>query len=237
MEGTQQHWYDSTVERQTRAVLEKLANLADLAGTSLQQSVKADVYIGHPGDFAAMDRVWSEFFPDNPPARVVTPYMGMGSRGSRVEIALTLLAGDAAISMQTVETSEAPEQPGHEPQAIKAGNFLFFSTQMAFDSSGNLAAGMARPLNAPWYGMPGQNQMRYMMKNISEICASAGTSVENIVRRVCFHSDLQWFAESIQEWASYFPTDKPASTTIGLKGPFVIDGANTLLDLIAFVPD
>ena len=237
VEGTQQHWYDSTVERQTRAVLEKLANLADLAGTSLQQSVKADVYIGHPGDFAAMDRVWSEFFPDNPPARVVTPYMGMGSRGSRVEIALTLLAGDAAISMQTVETSEAPEQPGHEPQAVKAGNFLFFSTQMAFDSSGNLAAGMARPLNAPWYGMPGQNQMRYMMKNISEICASAGTSVENIVRRVCFHSDLQWFAESIQEWASYFPTDKPASTTIGLKGPFVIDGANTLLDLIAFVPD
>jgi len=231
------HWFTSTVEEQTRHTLEKLASLAEVAGTSLDQTVKADVYIGHPQDFAAMDRVWKETFPSNPPARVVIPYMGMGVKGTRVEIALTLLAGDANISKETVETSDAPEQPGHEPQAVRAGNFLFFSTQMAFDSSGNLAEGMLRPANAPWYGSPGQNQMRYMMQNIDAISSAAGTSVENIVRRACFHSDLQWFAESIQSWASYFPDDKPASTTIGLDGPFVVDGANTLLDLISYVPD
>ena len=73
---------------------------------------------------------------------------------------------------------------------------------MAFDSSGVLAQGMIRHPNAPWYGSPGQNQMRYMMNNVSSICEAAGTSVENIVRRVCFHNDLQWFSDSIQEWAS-----------------------------------
>ncbi|MBT6585717.1 MAG: RidA family protein [Gammaproteobacteria bacterium] len=231
------HWYTSTVEEQTRYTLEKLARLAEIAGTSLDQTVKAEVYIGHPQDFAAMDRVWRQTFPENPPARVVIPYMGMGAKGARVEISLTLLAGDASISKKTIETSDAPEQPGHEPQAVKAGNFLFFSTQMAFDSTGNLAEGMRRPENAPWYGSPGQNQMRYMMQNIDAISSAAGTSVENIVRRACFHSDLQWFAESIQSWASYFPGDKPASTTIGLDGPFVVPGANTLLDLISYVPD
>ena len=76
-----------------------------------------------------------------------------------------------------------------------------------------------------------------MMKNIDAISAAAGTSVENIVRRACFHNDLQWFAESIQCWAGYFPGDKPASTTIGLEGPFVVNGANTLLDLVSYVPD
>lgn len=230
------HWYTSTVEEQTRYTLEKLATLAEAAGTKLSNAVKAEVYIGHPQDFAAMDRVWQEVFTENPPARVVLPYIGMGSKGARVEIALTLLADDAEISKTTIETSNAPEQPGHEPQAVKAGQFLFFSTQMAFDSTGNLADGMLRPVNAPWYGSPGQNQMHYMMKNIDAISAAAGTTVENIVRRACFHSDLQWFAESIQAWAGYFPGDKPASTTVGLKGPFVVAGANTLLDLISYVP-
>lgn len=200
--------------------------------------MKAEVYIGHAQDFSEMDDVWKTWFPHNPPARVVVPYMGMGTAGSRVEIALTLLAEDATITKQTVETDHAPPQPGHEPQAVKAGNFLFFSTQMAFDSSGVLAEGMVRHINAPWYGSPGKNQMCYMMKNIGYICEAAGTSVDNIVRRVCFHNDLQWFSDSIQEWASYFPEQKPVSTTIGLAGgPMIIEGANTLLDLIAYVPD
>jgi enamine deaminase RidA (YjgF/YER057c/UK114 family) len=71
---------------------------------------------------------------------------------------------------------------------------------------------------------------------VAAICAAAGTTVDNITRRVCFHSDFQWFAESISEWAAWFPNDKPASTTIRLGGPLVVPGADTLLDLIAYVP-
>jgi enamine deaminase RidA (YjgF/YER057c/UK114 family) len=217
--------------------LEKLSAIAKASGSSLAKAVKADVYIGHPSDFAGMDKVWRRYFPNNPPARVVIPYMGMGQKGNRIEIALTLLTNDATIKAQTIKTSDAPKPLGHEPQAVKAGDLLFFSTQMAFDSTGNLADGMVRHPSFPWYGSPGQAQMRYMMKNIDAICKAANTNVANICRRVCFHSDFQWFAESIEEWASYFPGDKPASTTIRLGGPFLVPGANTLLDLIAYAPD
>ncbi len=230
-------WHGDPVERQTEHILDKLEAIAESAGSSLADAVKADVYIGHPEDFAAMDRVWKKRFPNNPPARVVIPYMGMGTRGSRVEVALTLLTSIGKTKSKTIETSDAPEPLGHEPQAMKAGDLLFFSTQMAFDSSGNLAEGMVRHPSFPWYGSPGQAQMRYMMKNIAAICEAAGTNVDNICRRVCFHDDFQWFAESIEEWARYFPEDKPASTTIRLGGPFVVPGANTLLDLIAYAPD
>jgi len=235
--GGSDQWHGDPVERQTEHVLDKLAAIAEAAGTSLDHAVKADVYIGHPQDFAVMDRVWKKRFPKNPPARVVIPYMGMGALGSRVEVALTLLAKGGKTKSKIIETAKAPQQPGHEPQAVKAGDLLFFSTQMAFDSSGNLAEGMVRHPSFPWYGSPGQAQMRYMMKNIAAICEAAGTTVDNICRRVCFHDDFQWFAESIEEWASYFPDDKPASTTIRLGGPFVVPGANTLLDLIAYAPD
>lgn len=230
-------WFGDTVGQQVDHVLEKLSKVAAAAGTSLEQAVKADVYIGDPQDFAAMDRAWKRWFPNNPPARVVIPYMGMGADESRVEVALTLLSDKAKLKKTTIETSDAPKPLGHEPQAVKAGDLLFFSTQMASDSSGKLADGMIRHPSFPHYGSPGQAQMRFMMNNISAICEAAGTTVEHITRRVCFHSDFQWFAESIEEWAKYFPEDKPASTTIRLGGPFVVPGANTLLDLIAYAPD
>ena len=230
-------WTDSSVEAQTDIILEKLSGLAAAAGSSLDSAVKAEVYIGDPADFAAMDRAWKNWFSRRPPARVVIPYMGMGRRGSRIEIALTLLTSDSPLEIANIEAADAPPGLGHEPQAVKAGDLLFFSTQMAFDASGGLAEGMVRNPAFPWYGSPGKAQMHHMMENVSHICAAAGTSVENIVRRVCFHSDFQWFAESIEAWASYFPDSKPASTTIRLEDPLVVPGANTLLDLIAYAPD
>jgi len=230
-------WYGSPIETQTEYTLSKLAAIAEAAGTSLSRAVKAEVYIGHPSDYAGMERVWKRWFPDNPPARVVIPYMGLGTKGSRIEIALTCLHNSAKIKAQTIQTSNAPEPWSHEPQAIRAGNFLFLSQQMACDAKGVLLPGMNRHENFPWYGLPGQLQMRAMMKNIAAICEAGGTSVPNIVRRACFHDEGTWFADSIQEWATYFPGIKPASTTMKIGGPLVVPGANALLDLIAYVPD
>lgn len=236
-EPTASGWEASPVDVQLNRILARLEALAEAAGSSLDHAVKAEVYIGHPNDFAAMDRVWRQWFRSRPPARVVIPWMGMGQRGARIEVALTLLAKDSSLPVTVIDSSHAPPGLGHEPQAVKAGDLLFFSTQMAFDGRGCLADGMVRKREFPWYGSPGKAQMHYMMGNIQHICEAAGTRVENIVRRVCFHSDFQWFAESIEAWASYFPGSKPASTTIRLEDPLVVPGANTLLDLVAYAPD
>ncbi len=138
---------------------------------------------------------------------------------------------------EAINTSKAPKPFSHEPQAIKVGNLLFLSQQIAADDNGVLPAGMSRDPRYPYYGQPARAQMRYMLKNVAAICEAAGTSLDNVVRRACFHDDGQWFAESIDEWATHFPGLKPASTTMVLGGPFVVPGAHTLLDLIAYVPD
>ena len=224
-----------TFEEQLELVISKSSELLEQAGSSLENSVKAEVFIVDPNDFKLMDEIWKKHFP-NPPARFVLPRSGMNHSRAKVEVSLMALTNDAQLKKKSIETSDAPEPFGHEPQAIQVGQLLFYSTQMAFDSSGNIAEGMTRNSAAPWYGRPAQSQMRYMMTNINAIAESAGSSVENIVRRACFHNDLQWFAESIEEWARYFPSDKPASTTIGLNDSMVLEGANTLLDLIAYIP-
>jgi enamine deaminase RidA (YjgF/YER057c/UK114 family) len=230
-------WYGSEIETQTEYTLQKLERIAEAAGSSLRRCVKATVYIGHPNDFYGMDRVWKCWFPENPPARVVIPYMGLGGMGSRVEIAMKLLANDSPLTIETVETSDAPEPLGHEPQAVEAGDFLFFSTQMAFDSRGNLADETKRHPEFPWYGLPAKQQMRYVLKNVAAISEAAGTSLENLCRRQCFHDDFTYFSETMQEeWASHFPGDKPASTTLRIGGPLVVPGAHFVLDLIGYAP-
>ncbi len=230
-------WYGSEMEKQTDYVLWKLSKIAEGAGSSLARAVKAEVYIGDPSDYSAMERAWKRWFPKNPPARVVIPYMGLGGKGSRVEIALTLLADDSPIKIETIATPDAPTPFSHEPQAIKAGNLLFLSQQIAADERGVLPAGLGRDPLYPYYGQPARAQMTYMLKNVAAICKAAGTTLDNVVRRACFHDEGQWFPESIDEWAKHFPGVKPASTTMMLGGPFVVEGAHTLLDLIAYVPD
>jgi enamine deaminase RidA (YjgF/YER057c/UK114 family) len=230
-------WYGSEMEKQTEYVMWKLAKTAEAAGVSLDRTVKADVYIGDPSDYAAMDKVWKRWFPKNPPARCVIPYMGLGGKGSRVEVALTLLAPESPLKIETISTDKAPKPFSHEPQAIKVGNLLFFSQQMAADENGVLPAEVQRDPNFPYYGLTSQMQMRYMMKNVAAICEAAGTTVQNIVRRACFHDTGERFAASMLEWSSHFPERKPASTTLIIGGPLVVPGADTLLDLMAYVPD
>jgi enamine deaminase RidA (YjgF/YER057c/UK114 family) len=230
-------WYGSEIEKQTDFVLWKLSKIAESAGTSFARAVKADVYIGDPGDFAGMEKIWKRWFPENPPARCVIAYMGLGGKGSRIEIALTLLANDSPLKIETIATTKAPKPFSHEPQAIKAGNLLFFSQQMASDERGLLPPGMGRDPKYPYYGQPARSQLTFMLRNVAAICEAAGTSLNMIVRRACFHDDGQWFAEAIDEWARHFPGVKPASTTMVLGGPLVVKGAHTLLDLIAYAPD
>ena len=117
------------------------------------------------------------------------------------------------------------------------GNLLFLSQQLPCDEHGSLIPEGARDPNFPYYGLTSRAQMRYMVKNTAAICEAAGTTLENIVRRACFHDTGDRFAESMEEWASHFPDRKPCSTTLIIGGPLVVSGADTLLDLMAYVPD
>ena len=163
--------------------------------------------------------------------------MGLGGKGSRVEVALTLLAKDLSLKIETIKTSKAPKPFSHEPQAVKVGNLLFLVNSCRVTRRACWPRGGARDPNFPYYGLTSQAQMRYMLKNVAAICEAAGTSLENVVRRACFHDIGEHFAELMAEWAAHFPDRKPCSTTLIIGGPLVVPGAHTLLDLIAYVPD
>jgi len=59
----------STIEEQTRQTLENLKNLLDSAEYSLSDVLKVIIFLKRIDDFAGMNRVYSEYFKTNPPAR------------------------------------------------------------------------------------------------------------------------------------------------------------------------
>lgn len=229
------HWSGLPIRKQTEYTLEKLASIAQAAGTDLAHAVKATVYLPDPRDYLGFEEVWKAWFPDDPPARIIIPYTGLGPKGSKVEIAFECIMPDGRLRKETVGTDRVPLPIGHEPQAVRAGDLLFFSGQMACDGHGT-AKGVSRDPRFPFHGSPGRLQTRYILKNVQAICEAAGTSLQNVCRRQSFHTDLRNFQESADEWAVQVSTEPPASTTVEVGGPLLVPGCEILMDLIAYIP-
>jgi len=227
-------WYGSEIEAQTEHVLEKLDKIAKAAGTSLDRCVKANVYLGPTSDFEGMDRVWRKWFPKDPPARVVIPYMGLGGMGTRIEVDMVLLADDSDLPRETISSDAAFEPLGHEPQAMRAGDFLFFSTQLPTGPEG-IDDGLLGNPELPYFSDPARLQAARLMDNMSAICEAAGTSVENLCQVKEFHVDLSSFMSVREEWASRFGDVPPATTSVEIGGPLIAPGCALQLDAIGYI--
>jgi 2-iminobutanoate/2-iminopropanoate deaminase len=70
---------------QTRRALENLSGVLNAAGSSLAQVVKTTVFLVSMSDFTAMNEVYAEFFPGDPPARSTIAVVEL-PKDARVEI-------------------------------------------------------------------------------------------------------------------------------------------------------
>jgi 2-iminobutanoate/2-iminopropanoate deaminase len=73
------------IEAQTRRALQNQASVLEAAGTSLKNVVKTTVFLKDMGDFAKMNAVYGEFFPQDPPARSTIQAAAL-PKGGLVEI-------------------------------------------------------------------------------------------------------------------------------------------------------
>jgi 2-iminobutanoate/2-iminopropanoate deaminase len=83
---------EGDVRAQTRRALENLSGVLNAAGSSLAQVVKTTVFLNSMGDFTAMNEVYAEFFPGDPPARSTIAVAEL-PKGARVEIEAIALRG------------------------------------------------------------------------------------------------------------------------------------------------
>lgn len=106
---------------------------------------------------------------------------------------------------RTIYTPHAPEAIGPYSQAIVAGGLVFTSGQIPIDpSTGNIEA------------VTIQDQTEQVCRNIKAVLEAAGSSLEKVVKTVCFLSDMGDFAAFNQVYARYF-TGKPARSCVAVK--------------------
>lgn len=83
---------EGDIGQQTRRVLQNLQAVLEAADLSLSNIVKTTVFLMDMADFSAMNAVYAEFFPSEPPARSTVQVAGL-PKGARVEIEAIALKG------------------------------------------------------------------------------------------------------------------------------------------------
>ena len=73
------------IKAETRQVCENLKAVFEAAGSSLQEVAKVTIYMADLGELLAMNEVFSEYFPKDPPARTTFQAAGLIA-GARIEI-------------------------------------------------------------------------------------------------------------------------------------------------------
>lgn len=73
------------IAEQTRRVLENLKAVLEASGSSLDQVLKTTVYLKDMAEFATMNEVYAQYFPENSPARATVEAARL-PRDVRVEI-------------------------------------------------------------------------------------------------------------------------------------------------------
>jgi 2-iminobutanoate/2-iminopropanoate deaminase len=58
-----------TIEEQTRQCLKNISRILNAAGSSMEKIVSVTFILRNPEDVAGMNAEWSQWFPENPPAR------------------------------------------------------------------------------------------------------------------------------------------------------------------------
>ena len=104
---------------------------------------------------------------------------------------------------EVVYSANAPEPIGPYSQAIKAGNMLFISGQVAIEkSSGNLITGNII------------DESHLVMKNLSEILKAGGMDFTHVVKSTIFLKDMNNFPKVNEVYGSYFNDQPPARETV-----------------------
>lgn len=124
--------------------------------------------------------------------------------------------------MDTISTDRAPAAIGPYSQAVRTGDLVFCSGQIALDpATGEMVTGDVTL------------QTERVMTNIAAVLAAAGTGFDNVVKTTIFLVEMGDFAAVNEVYGRSFPNHKPARSTVAVRN--LPRGALVEIEVIAKV--
>ena len=224
-------YYGSNIQKQARYVLNNLLGVFKAAGCDFKDVVKSQVFLTDLNDFCYFDQVWKEFFP-SPPPRTTVQVSGLLVPGCKVEI--DLWGVQPKIEKRIITGKSTPTPMAHYCQGVLAGETLYAAGQIASDYKTGVPLEARQDPVFPYYGSDIQKQTRYILKNLSEVYATAGCRLSDTVKAQVFLTDLNDFYYFDQVWKEFFPSPPPR-TTVQISG-LLVPGCRVEIDLTAITP-
>lgn len=106
-----------------------------------------------------------------------------------------------------INTPVAPAPIGPYNQAVRAGNMLFISGQVAIN-----------PKNGNVEATDIFEEAHQVMHNLRAILHAAGLDFNNVVKTTIFLTDMALFTSVNDVYAKYFKGDFPARETVAVRG-------------------
>ncbi len=108
---------------------------------------------------------------------------------------------------EVVLTKDAPQPIGQYSQAIRAGGFVFTSGQIALDpATGKMIDGDIKA------------QTERVLKNLSAVLATAGSSMDRVVKTTVFLKNISDFPAMNEVYRKFFTSAPPSRTTVQAAG-------------------
>jgi 2-iminobutanoate/2-iminopropanoate deaminase len=121
---------------------------------------------------------------------------------------------------EIITTKFAPAPIGPYNQAVKFGNVLFISGQIALN-----------PESGAFENENIQAETFRVMENLRAILAEAGMDFSNVLKTSIFLKTMDDFAAVNEIYASYFTADYPARETVAVAG--LPKNANVEISMVA----
>ncbi|MFB2120770.1 RidA family protein [Parapedobacter sp. 2B3] len=112
-----------------------------------------------------------------------------------------------ATHKEIINTANAPAPIGPYNQAVKAGNTLYISGQIALS-----------PTTGERVGGSVAEEARQVLDNLAAILAEAGYTVADVVKTTIFLRDMGDFAAVNDIYGTYFTEQAPARETVAVAG-------------------
>src|SRR5215831_4354925 len=107
-----------------------------------------------------------------------------------------------------ISSDGAPKAIGPYSQAIKVGNMVFLSGQIALDPTGKTELS----------SLDVEAQTHRAMDNLAAVLAAAGLSMKDVVATILYVADLKDFDPINRAYGSYFRSSPPARSTVQVAG-------------------
>jgi 2-iminobutanoate/2-iminopropanoate deaminase len=125
---------------------------------------------------------------------------------------------------ETVTATGAPQAAGPYSHAVKSAGLVFLSGQTPIDPrTGQLVEGSIG------------DQTRRCLDNLAIVAGAAGARLADAVRVGIYVTDIGTFKDVNAAYGSYFESDPPARSTIGVAALPL--GAEVEIDMVLALPD